>query len=212
MPHHREGIQEQLDKAYDEGHRDNEAIDADKIVSAEMGHVDDKEMRGKLSLEETVALLNENGYLDASFEGKEVHKLVVKALSKEEAITEYKKSGGVPYISQDLESNMPYLTPNVENLDVMIMNFGKEIKSPEALTEMDRLGVRPLTYEELIQYGVTYPSHQQKNDLVGLGSKYTYSGGPRTPVLLMLANDRELDGKVWGLLWDSSYRFPVVRK
>ena len=36
MPHHREGIQEQLDKAYDEGHRDNEAMKEAKAKIAEI--------------------------------------------------------------------------------------------------------------------------------------------------------------------------------
>lgn len=60
MPHHREGIQNELDKAYDEAHQDNAWRAYDKaIVSAERKtHISDEEMQSKLSTEEKQWLLN----------------------------------------------------------------------------------------------------------------------------------------------------------
>ncbi|MBI5798954.1 MAG: hypothetical protein HZB10_03405 [Candidatus Yonathbacteria bacterium] len=164
QPHHREGIQEQLDKAYDEGHRDNEAIDTDKIVRAEMGHVDDKEMRGVLSLEETTALLKEKGYLDTSFEWKEVHELEIEPFSKEEALDEYKSNGGIVW-------------PTAEELIAFWYETQREGKSVEVLTlnkncsddELREMGVRSISPAEVIQYGIRYPEHQSQNVLLSSG-------------------------------------------
>ncbi len=222
MPHRKE-FENLLNKAQDEAHQDNKAFDEAQakianikgadIARKEYGEIGDKEARGGLSLEETAALLKENGYLDTSFEGKEVHELVMRALSKEEAIDEYKKSGGETFVWNEMEMNMPYTIPNAENLYVMIMSFNKEIRSDEALAEMDKLGVRPLTYEELIQYGIAHPSHQEQKYFVGLGSKHPLEGSMRAPTL----NDdvgfgRRLKASPCDGVWRDNYRFLVVRK
>jgi len=160
----------------------------------------------------TLARVRDAGYLDTSFEGKETHHLAIEALPNEEAIERYKKSGGKTWVWDEMEKNMPYTTPKAENLDVMIMNFNKSIGSDEAIAEMDRLGVRPLTYEELIQYGIAHPAHQEQKVLIGLGSKHTLGGNPRAPILSVLGVERDLDANHWGGDWDDRYRFPVVRK
>ena len=107
---------------------------------------------------------------------------------------------------------MPYTVPKAETLNVMIMNFNKSIGSDEALAEMDKLGVRPLTYEELIQYGIAHPTHQEEKWLIGLGSKHTLVGRPHTPVLGVNGVERDLGAHYWDGVWGDRYRFPVVRK
>lgn len=182
MPHHREGIQEQLDKAYEEGHHDNKAFDeaAAKI----------REIKGELSQKEMISLLKENGYLDTSFEGKEVHQLVVLPLTKEEALDGYRNSGGETSVWDELEEDMPYTTPEAKTLDVMIVDFfKKEIMRDKALAKMATLGIRPLTYEELIQYGIAHPNQQKQKALVGLGSKHIIAGEKGAPYLGMNSSD-----------------------
>lgn len=226
MPHHREGIQNDLDKAYDEGHRDNKAFDESQMKSEGETHISDKEMQGKLSadekamvvekedgiispeLAETLARLKDKGYLDISFEGKEVHELSVRPLSKEEALAEYKKSG---WVWDEIEKNMPYTTPEAGRLDVMTMNFNKNISSEDAVKEMDTLGVRPLTYEELIQYGIAHPSHQKQKRLVGLGSKNSL-GGWDAPFLDVAIVVRMLNAVRWDRGWADEFSFLVVCK
>lgn len=107
---------------------------------------------------------------------------------------------------------MPYAVPKAETLAVMIMNFGKSIGSDDALAEMDKLGVRPLTYEELIQYGIANPEHQKQKWLVGLGTKHTLGGNPRAPYLGFVGGGHRLGARGWGVDWDGRCRFPVVRK
>ncbi|KKT30774.1 MAG: hypothetical protein UW27_C0002G0106 [Parcubacteria group bacterium GW2011_GWA1_44_13] len=211
MPHHREGIQNELNKAYDEGHEMNEAIDVAEVTKEERGHIDDKEMRGELSLQETVALLKDKGYLDASFEGKEVHELAMRALSKEDALAEYKKSGDKAGAWDEFE-NMPYTIPKAENLDVMIMKFNKDVYGDDALAVMGALGVRPLTSEELIQYSIANPSHQEKKALVARVSNPSLDGNPKALYLSAVLDGRSQRTKPWGGVWVEWTRFPVVRK
>ncbi|MBI5400517.1 MAG: hypothetical protein HZB12_00145 [Candidatus Yonathbacteria bacterium] len=158
------------------------------------------------------ARIRDAGYLDTSFEGKETHRLTIEALSKEEAIARYKQSGGKTWVWDEIEKNMPYTTPKAKTLDVIMMNFGKNIKSDEAIAEMDKLGVRPLTAEELIQYGIANPSHQEKDLLVGLSSKHTLDGSPLAVILRVSVDRRDLVAGHWGGDWNDGYRFPVVRK
>ena len=216
MPHHREGIQEQLDKAYDEGHRDNEAMKEAKAKIAEIkGKTGETEREFVSSPEQAEALsrLRDAGYLDTSFEGKEVHELIMRALPKDEALAEYMASGGKTWVWDELEKNMPYTTPEAKTLDVMMVNFNKAIGSDEAIAEMDALGVRPLTYEELIQYGIAHPSHQEKKILVGLGSKHTLVGSPLAPSLGVSDDGgRELFASRSGRCWGVGSAFPGVRK
>lgn len=221
MPHHREGIQEQLDKAYDEGHRDNKAIDAleVEVIKEERGHMDDKEMRGELSLEETVALLKDKGYLDTSFEGKETHRLEIRPLSKEEAIREYEKSGGEILGWWGIESSGPYTVPQAENLDVMMVSFNRDISNEDALEEMLALGVRSLKREELLQYGIQNPVN--KKTLVAINKEY----GSFSVLEAFWARGRgDYSGFDVGYsthkkpirssvdYWEAEYIFPVVRK
>lgn len=153
-----------------------------------------------------------SGYLDTSFDGREVHPLVIRSLTKEQALAEYRASGGETLIRDELEKNMPYTVPKAEKLGVMILNFGNDIGSYEAVAIADELGVRPLTYEWLTQYGITHPEHQKKKALVGLGTKHTLICPPLTPVLSAYDVTRVLGSEVWRSNWNGRCRFPVVRK
>lgn len=152
-----------------------------------------------------------SGYLDTSF-GREVYPLAIRPLTKEQALAEYRNSGGKTWVWDELEKNTPYSVPRTEMLYVMILNFG-DIESDEAGAEMDTLGVRPLTYERLIPYGTAYPEHQKQKVLVGLGTKHFLGGDPHVPILLSVGSDgRGLDAVQWGGVWGGRCRFPVVRK
>lgn len=148
-----------------------------------------------------------------SFDGREVHPLVIRSLTKEEAFTEYRNSGGgAIWILNELEENMPYAVLKAETLDVMILDFGSDIGSDEALVEMNKLGVRPLIYEELIQYGIAYPKYQKQKKLIALGTKHILGGRSCAPGLGFCAGDRNLIIYGWSGNWGVGASFPVVRK
>lgn len=225
MPQHRDGIQEQLDKAYDEGHHDNKVIDEIKVRTEGEVHISDEEMQSQLSTEEkamvskketmspelieVISRLREKGYLDDSFEGKEVHPLIVRSFSKDEALDAYRKSGGETRIGNETEKNMPYTIPKNEVLNVMVTNFDI---NPETVIEMDKVGVRPLTYEEIIQYGIQNPSHQKQRTLIGLGTKCIIFGYQHAPILDNDGSGRVLDVSRIDSSYGDQYRCLVVHK
>ncbi|OHA79010.1 MAG: hypothetical protein A2V96_01130 [Candidatus Yonathbacteria bacterium RBG_16_43_6] len=156
-----------------------------------------------------------SGYLDVSFDGEEVHPLAIRSLTKEQALDEYRKSGGRTWIWDELGENMPYSVPEPRGLNVMILSFGRDIGSDEAFVEMDKLDVRPLTYEELVQYGILYPKHQKKKILVGLGTihiLHALFGSPHAPVLNADDDARNLDASSLKLTFHDRHSFLVVPK
>lgn len=152
------------------------------------------------SQEEILALLKESDYLNTSFEGQETHLLSMLPLSKEEAYGAYRKSGDNGRISQVVEENISYATPNAENLDVMIMD-----SRVTDIADLDSLGVRPLTFEEFIQYGIQHPSHQEKVPLV------TFDKGEKL-ILFSSISGRWLDSMRYGNAPGGSSRCLLVAR
>jgi hypothetical protein len=80
------------------------------------------------------------------------------------------------------------------------------------LAEMDRLGLRPALYEELLGFAAQYPDEQRKYPIVALGSE-TRVGGFRSVACLW----GDGPGRSLGLRWVDGdwhdyYRFLAVRK
>lgn len=171
----------------------------------------------KRQLDEAVRLIKlakENNCIarpDLFFEGKVFHNLEIEPLTKSEALKKYKDSGGSTWIWDELEKNMPYTPPSRKSLNVNILSFSRDISSEDAIKEMDKLNVRPLTYEELIQFGITYPEFQKQNPLIALGSKQVLSGLLQVPKLDG-GSARGLDANDWIDDWIGNFRFPVVSK
>ncbi len=148
--------------------------------------------------------------LDTSFDGKESYRLEIRPLTKERAFAEYRNSGGETLVWDEMEKNMPYVVPEPEGLNVMILRFGRSIGDDKVLAEMDKLGVCPLTYEELIQYGIARPEHQRQRTLVGLGTKHAFGYCLYAPTLSFTDGTRTMIACCGD--WGDRYRFPVVRK
>lgn len=153
-----------------------------------------KKERRHIAEEEVLASLREKGYLDTFSDGMEVHQLTIRPLTREEAIDEIRKKAETDAVGWNLGINncvldpeVPYITPKAENINVVIIN--KKIDNGYtskyyAVKEMNDAGLRPLTYEELIQYGLIYtePKHPNgKNEertktLIALGTEVVPGG------------------------------------
>lgn len=59
----------------------------------------------------------------------------------------------------------------------------------KVLEELDKLGLRPALYEELLGFAKRYPD---ENEVVALGSVYHRSGGPGSPAIYWNENGRGL--------------------
>lgn len=186
-------------------------IDPEHLRHILQGFIEPGYSYKKITSTDFLESIRASGYLDTSFDGKEVHRLLIRQLTKEEAFDEYRTSGGDTWVWNRLEKNIPYAILKVGILDVMFLGFGRSIGSDEGVAIMDNLGVRPLVFEEHIQLGILRPSYQEKNPLVAL-TKYTLVGNPHAPILRFDDDGRDLDAIHWGDEWDDGYRFPVVRK
>lgn len=111
------------------------------------------------------------------------------------------------------EKETPITSPNFETVILSYNNDPKIQESSDKIVEdMDRLGLRPATLEEMIALGIAKPEHNKRNGtyLVGL-TPYSLGGGSCVPFLFRNGGRRRLDGNGWGD-WNSLNRFVCVRK
>ena len=101
-----------------------------------------------------------------------------------------------------------------ENREVAFeyVHMSRDASTDEVLAEMDRKGLRPALYEELLGFAEKYPDEQRKYPIVALGSE-THVNGIRNVAYLCDDDDgRRLDLDWLDYDWDDYYRFLAVRK
>ncbi|KKR48343.1 MAG: hypothetical protein UT86_C0007G0022, partial [Candidatus Magasanikbacteria bacterium GW2011_GWC2_40_17] len=83
----------------------------------------------------------------------------------------------------------------------------------EVLAEMDRHGLRPALYEELLAFGAKYPDEQRQFPIIALGSVWRGFGGRlRVAYLSRGGSERSLSLYWFGGDWNGFCRFLAVRK
>ena len=101
-----------------------------------------------------------------------------------------------------------------ENREVAFeyVHMDRDASTDEVLAEMDRKGLRPALYEELLGFAEKYPDEQRKFPIVALGSEADVRGD-RHVAFLWSGDDGRSLGLSWvGLGWYDRYRFLAVRK
>lgn len=151
---------------------------------------------------------------DESFDGKDIHKLELKSLTKEEALKAYRESGGETLVSKDLESRMAYIIPQSKTIEVVIISFDEDFFSDTLIDFMSEQGFRPMVYEELIQFATAYPEYQKQKTLVALGSTYVFCGGFWVAIANKNENSRYLFNTLCDLdmEWSPGFAFPFIPK
>ena len=101
-----------------------------------------------------------------------------------------------------------------ENREVAFeyVHLDRDASTDEVLAEMDRRGLRPALYEELLGFAEKYPDEQRKYPIVALGSEAGVSGHRRVASLWCDGHGRSLDLSWLGDDWDGRCRFLAVRK
>ncbi len=82
----------------------------------------------------------------------------------------------------------------------------------EVLAEMDRKGLRPALYEELLAFAEKYPDEQRKFPIVALGSETRAVIGRYIAYLWSDGDGRCLCLNWLGYVWSNGHRFLAVRK
>lgn len=92
------------------------------------------------------------------------------------------------------------------------VHMGRDASTDEVLAEMNRKGLRPALYEELLGFAEKYPDEQRKYPIVALGSEAHMSGDRHVAYLWRDGDGRDLRLRWIGDGWRGNYRFLAVRK
>jgi hypothetical protein len=101
-----------------------------------------------------------------------------------------------------------------ENREVAFeyVHMARDASTDEVLAEMDRRGLRPALFEEILGFAEKYPDEQRKYPIVALGSESGVDGSRYVAYLWFGDSGRSLDLYWVGLDWDDDYRFLAVCK
>lgn len=101
-----------------------------------------------------------------------------------------------------------------ENREVAFeyVHMDRDASTDEVLAEMDRKGLRPALYEELLGFAEKYPDEQRKFPIVALGSEAHVDGRRHVACLWYVGDGRNLRLGWVGHGWNGRYRFLAVRK
>jgi hypothetical protein len=101
---------------------------------------------------------------------------------------------------------------SAETIDAELIHFNRDISSDSAVAEMDKMGYRPATIEELLAFGASNPDIQKQFPIVALGSSCVVHGSRRVVYLHGDGSERALDLSWWDDDWRGDYQFLAVRK
>ncbi len=124
---------------------------------------------------------------------------------------------GTPHYIWQEWSKQPFIVPENNQFEVIVFSYNQDSNTRESsdkiVADMDKLGLRPLTLEEMTVAGISYPTFTktQGRYFVGL-TKYALVGGSCVPGLSRDDGVRCLNGGRWVIEWNDSFRFLCVRK
>lgn len=95
---------------------------------------------------------------------------------------------------------------------VELIHFNRTISSDEVERELDKMGLRPATIEELLAFGATFPETQRKSSIVALGSCLEVHGESCVACLSGTDSDRGIGLSDLDRNWGGMSRFLAVRK
>ena len=101
----------------------------------------------------------------------------------------------------------------VVDTKLVLYHPDRDIDSDNVVKELDQMGLRPATLQELCAFGEKYPDIQREFPIVALGSVFVYSDGVRdVPYLDGWRARRALDLDDWDGGWRPADRFLAARK
>lgn len=108
-----------------------------------------------------------------------------------------------------------------KEIEVELVHFNKSISTRDALKELDKMGYRPATPQELLAFGAEYPEEQKKHSITALptqeeidnDSVFRSDGGDRRALCLYWFGAARNLRLAWlENDWPASWRFLVARK
>lgn len=124
------------------------------------------------------------------------------------------KAGGYDYVNPDITAKrFPLEVSGSEEIETRLVHFGRDISTDAVLAELEKLGLRAATIEELLAFGAANPALQRQFPIAALGSVCVDSDEDRcAPYLNEDLSKRDL-GLYWiDYDWGDHWRFLAVRK
>lgn len=134
--------------------------------------------------------------------------------SKHKSLTEAISAGKYDYANDYITAEHFKLEGEiVVDTELVLYHPDRNIGSEDVVKELDQVGLRPATLQELCAFGEKYPDIQREFPCVALGSVCVDAGGNRNvPYLYRWYAKRELDLDDWDVEWYPCYRFLAARK
>lgn len=154
---------------------------------------------------------------DLSFEGGIVSIAIPQEKLKDlsTALQAYKDAdGGSPSWIWDGLNKIPYTQPTDSSLEVIVLNHGKTIpeQRDRLVSDMDKVGYRPLEFSELVALGIVKPELNKRNEVLNTYKKYQLEGRLLAPLLRWRGDARFLFADRVVLDWGGLSRFVFARK
>ncbi len=92
------------------------------------------------------------------------------------------------------------------------VHMGDYAYTDEVLAEIDRHGLRPALYDELLGFAKKYPEEQLRYPIVALGFVVKYDGHRSAAVITRSGGCRDLCLRRSDISWNGGYRFLAVRE
>lgn len=123
-------------------------------------------------------------------------------------------AGNYNYANPNITSkNFPARAQKRGVVDVVLLEFDRDVTSEEAIAEATKQGLERPTHEDALYFGVEHPEVQRERPVVFLHEPWRAPhGDPYVLVLWSYAGYRLLFLYWFGLRWPRGYRFAFVRK
>jgi hypothetical protein len=123
-------------------------------------------------------------------------------------------AGKCDYVNDYITANCSTLTGEiVVDTELVLYHPNRNIESDDVVEELDQMGLRPATLQELCAFGEKYPDIQREFPIVALGYVCANSLGYRlVPNLGSWYTGRKLSLNDWGGEWRPDHRFLAARK
>jgi hypothetical protein len=109
-----------------------------------------------------------------------------------------------------LEANFSLEGEYTRKIIAKLVGFNRPITSYEAAKELNLMGLRPCTTEELIAFGGAYGNFQKSFLIIALGSSIHYNFLARVPVLTTCSDGQCFDLRDRAYTWKEVCKFLVT--
>ncbi len=124
------------------------------------------------------------------------------------------KAGKYDWSNSDItSSHFPSEEVGTKEVPIELVHFGRDIKTDEILSELDKMGMRPAILKELLALGEKRPDLQREFPVIALGSVWQNPRGYRFCAFLFRFGSLRDLRLAWVVdRWGDYCRFAAVRK